>query len=493
LADASAADVRRSVAAVGDLPRPEHCRSSDIVVADPALRERFAALEAASKLAHNGEAMKLARELVDATSDGSDPVGSVRAQLGLGLVLAEAEENADAEVELSTAFFAAVALGDETSASEAAHELAHLYTFALARYDDAETWIRHAEAHARTDEDRFTAALAAAHLEYARGGYEDACTAFERALELPGVSATQRAALHYDLGFTRHLQGKSTEAAAQLERAGELFERELGATHPEVGDVLLARSEVAVVRGDLVLARELAERGLAILEDAYGSEHTSVANALTHLADTMPGPEHDQHALALLERALAIVERTRGVDNPATGAVLTDLANRRAAMGDHARALVETERATRMSEAVLGEHPFLAASLHNYARELESVGRRDEAIAAWTRSIAMRERLLGPDDPGLMPPLSGLGRAELAAGRRREAVTALERAWGIAETHRIESHVTGVVAWHLARAIDVDDRERALVLAREALRRVRADPQLRADLPLEIERWIAER
>ena len=493
LAEASAGDVLRAVSAVAELPRPEHCRTSDAVVGDPKLRERFAALEAAVQLAHNGEAMKIARELVEATSDGSDPASSVRARLGLGLVLADVEESAEAETELSAAFFAAVALGDEASASQAAHELAHLHTFALARYDDAETWVRHADAHAHTDEDRFTAALAAAHLDYARGRYDDACAAFERALELPGVSATHLASLHYDLGFTRHLQGRSDEAAAQLDRARELFERELGDTHPDVGDVLLARSEVAVVQGDVELARDLAERGLVILEDAHGPEHTAVAKALMHLADTMPASEDDARAIALLERALAIIERTRGVDNPATASVLTDLANRRAAAGDHDRALVETERVTRIAEAVLGEHPNLAASLHNYARELEFVGRHDEAIAAWTRSIAMRERLLGPDDPGLMPPLVYLGKAQLARGHRTEAVAALERAWRIAGTHGIETHVSATAAWNLALAIDDADHERALELAREALRRIRADPQLRAELPLEIERWIAER
>jgi eukaryotic-like serine/threonine-protein kinase len=491
LANASPADVRRAVAAAFDLPRPDQCRAASAFVGDPALRERFAALAAAHQLAHTGDALRIARELVAATANGSDPASAVKAHLDLGLVLAEIEDHDDAESELSTAFFAAVALGDEASATESATALAHLHTFALARFDDADTWVRHAEAHARDDDHRFTATLAAAHLEYARGRYDEACAAFTRALELPGTSRLRLAALHYDLGFTRHLQGRQDEAVAQLDRSLDLFEAELGATHPEVGDVLLARSQVAVVLGDLDGARALAERGLAIAEGAYGPDHSDVAKALTHLAETMPDPADDIRVFALLERAVAIMERTRGADNPATAAVLTDLANRRGAAGDHSRALVLGQRALRIAEESLGEHPFVAAAMHNVARELDALGRHDEARVTWTKAIALRGRLLGGDDPGLLPPLVGLGKLEIAAGRRTEGVAVLERAWAVAVAHADRSHVAGLVAWTLAQAIEPDDPTRALELAREGHARVKSDPQLRRDVAGEIERWIA--
>ncbi len=493
LDDASAADVRRAVAAVGELPRAERCRAPSASTGDPALHERFAALEAALELAHHGEAARIARELLEITADGREPIDDVHARVDLGLALDGAEDYDGAQAELSAAFYAAVALGDERHASEAANRLAHVHTFGLADFAEAETWVRHAEAHARDDESTFVASLSAAHLDYARGEYGEAASAFERLLESEVATPLRRGALHYDLGFTRHLQGRWDEAAAHLERAEVLFEGELGATHPEVGDVLLSRSQVAMATGQLALARELAEHGLAILEAAYGTEHSHVANALSHLADTMPSSADDGEALALLDRAVAIVERTRGHDHPAAAALLTDLANRRAAAGDHERALVETERAMRIAESALGEHPFFANSLHNWARELEATGHRDEAIAAWTRSIALRERLLAHDDPGLVPALVGLGKALVAAGRREEGIAALERAWTICTRHAITTHLAGSAAWNLAKAIDVTDRERALELARTALQHVREDPQLRAALPAEIERWIAER
>jgi tetratricopeptide (TPR) repeat protein/predicted Ser/Thr protein kinase len=491
LDDASAADVRRAVAAVGELPPAERCRGPDTAAGDPALHERFAALEAALELAHNGEAARIARELLEITAGNS--VDDVHARLDLGLALAGAEDYDEAQTELSAAFYAAVALGDEPHASEAANRLAHVHTFGLADLAEAETWVRHAESHARDDDAKFVTALSAAHLAYARGEYDEAGAAFERLLQPETVTPLRRAALQYDLGFTRHLQGRWDEAAAHLERAELLFESELGATHPDVGDVLLIRSQVAMAKGQLALARELAEHGLAILEGAYGTEHSNVANALSHLADAMPSSADDREALALLERAVAIVENARGRDHPAAAAMLTDLANRRAAAGDHARALVETERAMRVAESALGEHPFFANSLHNWARELEFTGHRDAAIAAWTRSIALRERLLSPDDPGLVPALVGLGKTLVAAGRRAEGIAALERAWTICTTHGVTTHLAGSAAWNLAKAIDVVDPDRALELARAALQFVRDDPQLRADLPTEIERWIAER
>jgi len=493
LGDASVADMRRAVAAIGALPRPDRCRAAPVAIADADLRERFAAFEAAFELGHNGEAARLARELVEIADERGDAVGSARARLGLGRVLEDLQDADSAHDELGAAFFAALGVGDEVTAVQAATALAHLETFGRAGYDDAESWIRHARAHLREDDvdGSFDTELAAAHLDHARGRYDEACAAFERTLAATDLSPSRRASLHYDLGFTRHLQGREPEAAAHLEQSHTLFEQELGATHPEVGDVLLVQSEIATSTGDLERARTLAEQGLAIVEDAHGPDHTDVARALAVLADTMPESTDDARAIALLERAVAIVERTRGPDHPATAAMLTDLGNRQGAAGRHAQALAILQRTIRVAEDALGDHPYTAAALHNTARELHALGRHDEARSAWTRSIAMRQRWLGEEDPGLLPALHGLGTLELAAGRRAGARAAFEHGWRIVRAHELRTPVAGMIAWGLARSIDIDDPDRALALASDALVRLRDDGK--PELVAEIHAWVRAR
>ncbi len=108
------------------------------------------------------------------------------------------------------------------------------------------------------------------------------------------------------------------------------------------------------------------------------------------------------------------------------------------------------------------------------------------ARAAYQRSLAIH-RKQDPDHPDVVPVLIGLGRAQLEAGQRSEAVATLERAAAKADAGGPATRLAGARArFQLARALwAARERPRAAALARTA--RDRLAGRREAD---EIDGWL---
>jgi Flp pilus assembly protein TadD len=62
-----------------------------------------------------------------------------------------------------------------------------------------------------------------------------------------------------------------------------------------------------------------------------------------------------------------------------------------------------------------------AARAHQLAKQLATAGRVDEAAALYRQAIAMKQRVLGPNDPEVATTLHNLALLFKAAGRAEEA------------------------------------------------------------------------
>jgi tetratricopeptide (TPR) repeat protein len=154
----------------------------------------------------------------------------------------------------------------------------------------------------------------------------------------------------------------------------------------EVGVYLWARSE-------LIQAKELHERALALDEAQFGSDHVAVANSLNNLGLVLWDLVDSAGARAVHERALAIREARLGAHHPAVaaslnnlGAALWDLAELQEARAAHERALAIMERQ-------LGDdHPAVAASLNNLGAVLVDLGELARARAVYERALEILDR-----------------------------------------------------------------------------------------------------
>jgi tetratricopeptide (TPR) repeat protein len=103
-------------------------------------------------------------------------------------------------------------------------------------------------------------------------------------------------------------------------------------------------------------------------------------------------------ARSIAERALAVTEQALGPDDPEIawrrsnlGTVLRDL-------GDLAGARTQHERALAIGEAALGpDHPTVATYRNNLGSVLQALGDLEGARLQYERGLAIGEAALGPD------------------------------------------------------------------------------------------------
>ena len=167
-------------------------------------------------------------------------------------------------------------------------------------------------------------------------------------------------------------------------------------------------------RGDLPTATIVAERALAISEQALGHEHPRTIRALNSLALVLLTQGDLAAARPLFERVVAINELTLGPDHAHTAAAVNNLALVLRGQGELAAARQLFERALSIADRALGCHHLNTAfALNNLARLLQAQCDPAAARPLFERALAIRERVLGPDHPDTVATRRAL--ADLAA------------------------------------------------------------------------------
>jgi len=231
-------------------------------------------------------------------------------------------------------------------------------------------------------------------------------------------------------------EGKSRDAATRelAERAIAIKEQALGKDHPDLTVSLSRLAAVLWGGGDLTAARSLLERALAIREKALGPDHLDVAKTQSHLGTLLREMGDYEAARSLLERALAIREKALGPDHPDVAQSLYFLASVSNDVGDYAAARSLFERSRVIREKALGpDHPDVAASLSAVASTLKLMGDYAGARPLFDRALAIQEKALRPEDPTLAVSLNNLGTLLLDLGDYRAARPLFERALAIWE------------------------------------------------------------
>ncbi|MEU5164534.1 tetratricopeptide repeat protein, partial [Streptomyces sp. NPDC020875] len=195
----------------------------------------------------------------------------------------------------------------------------------------------------------------------------------------------------------------------------------------------------------------------AVLDTATRTPHPQpLVTALTHLLHTTPdtGLLHQlrdklpDSSLALAEWAAdlttALVHHhdTPDPDLPDLAASLNNQSLRLADLGRREEALAAVTRAVTIREALAGARPDaflpdLAASLNNQSVQLGALGRLEEALTTITRATGIYETLAGARPDAFLPDLAAsLNNQSVQLGdlgRLEEALAAVTRATGIYE------------------------------------------------------------
>jgi tetratricopeptide (TPR) repeat protein len=222
--------------------------------------------------------------------------------------------------------------------------------------------------------------------------------------------------------------------AEALPIAEELLQTAEEAWGPNDSRVAVSLDDLASIRSaqnDFAAAEPLAQRALKILETAPSPDPRKVANALDTLASVYMKAGKLAEAQTFAQRALEIQEKALPPDDPDLGETLAGLASLYQMQFKYAK-YGEMEEYYKRAIAILEKangpkDPQLATVLGNFARVYSMSGRNAEAVPLFAREVAIKEAVLGPDNPNVFTERCLLAGAQEAAQQYADAEQTYQR------------------------------------------------------------------
>ncbi len=259
-------------------------------------------------------------------------------------------------------------------------------------------------------------------------------------IEQWGLVSAEAGRLLYQAGVYLRERAQYLEAERLLCKARAILEQAVGSGHPTVAECLNDLGWLYHEQGRYSEAQSLLQQALAIYEQS-GCQETRMATCLNNLAGIYWNRGSYAEAELLHQQALALRERLFGPGHPDVAESLNNLAVLYRYQGRYTGAELLLRRALAIYEQQLGpEHLYTATNLQNLALLYENQGRYIEAEPLYQRVLLIREQQLGAEHPDVAGSLSSLARLYVAQGRYTEAEPLYQRALTIRELQLGQHH-----------------------------------------------------
>lgn len=186
----------------------------------------------------------------------------------------------------------------------------------------------------------------------------------------------------YELGRTQRRLGRSETAGANLERALEIFEAELGSGAPEVAGAMVELGASYRQAGDLDLAEPMLRRAAAIREATSASNAPELLAALREVALLAFDRGDLVQAETVYRRVIAGATQSYPADSPQMADALLPMGRIYVAQGEYDRALPMFRRA--LAAASPRQRGVVLAELAETHRLL---GETAEAEDHWLQAV----------------------------------------------------------------------------------------------------------
>jgi eukaryotic-like serine/threonine-protein kinase len=308
----------------------------------------------------------------------------------------------------------------------------------------------------------------------------------EAAVVRAGDPPALRARLWFAIAAALIEQGRYDEAVPYLERARDVWQKELDPRHPDAARPLISLGNVANYTGHDDEAVRYYEEALRLREDALGSKHPDLAGPLGNLGGVYNKRGEYDRAVAYCSRALDIIDATFGPNHGNRENQLECLAEAHQGKGDlaRARALLEEGIAQGEDAPETSHYYYLLTAL---ADVLSEQGEHARALDICDKALAYFTPRVPPEHPDLALALTCRGRALVDLGQPAVARPVLERALALRAAGAPPSEM-GKTHFALARALPRTERAHALELANQALAELRTTRSTR-DIAA-VEAWL---
>jgi tetratricopeptide (TPR) repeat protein len=501
-------DITRALAALEGLPRPQRCTGDAQLStrvpepAAPGLRPRIATLR--TELLRI-EGLRLSGDAAGARA-ALDAIMPEIERLAFRPVVAEAAL-ARARIELEAGDLAAARAGalaaiHEADAAHHDHAVVEIATFLV---ETASEQGEHAQALEYAD--RATAAmqrlggqwpeleapllLARGTLAHRTGRYADALLHFQQATPLLEGHVDRFAAMSGKAAASSQL-GDISGAVAIYEAMERDVADTLGPHHPRMIEVLADRAGTHLNVGRWQDAEPVLERALEIADARLPATHRRTGQ-LVHMRGSIRQMAGEQDAaLADFRRAREIFEAAYGPVHVRVAMAHEGEAMALGALGRSDEALASMHEAYAMVREIFGDtHSRVGTSATNLVALLLHAGRFDEALDPARTAVAVQVQNLGEEHVLTARARTKLGDTLLQAGRIDDARVELERALDVFGRVQDDPRYTAIAEFKLAQVLlRRGDPTRARTLAASALERIEsADPGDAGGLAAMIREW----
>ncbi|MCG8455291.1 MAG: serine/threonine-protein kinase [Holophagales bacterium] len=259
--------------------------------------------------------------------------------------------------------------------------------------------------------------------------FEEAEAAHRRALDLRrglarekkrGIERANEAESANNLGVLLQSTRREAEARPHLERAIELFRRELGERHPRLAGALNNLGIVDRSLDSWLEAEERFREAVEIWEAAYGVDHFRPLLARRNLVNELMLRHRWGEAIDEAQRIFLTAERLADHGQRIQALRLKGTAERRA--GRYPEAVRSYRRAREIAETELGpSHPQTLRSRSSLATGLAHVGRTTEALELLEEIARAQDRTLEALHPSRLRTENAFGYVYRSSGRFTEA------------------------------------------------------------------------
>ena len=296
--------------------------------------------------------------------------------------------------------------------------------------------------------------------------------AVDLAENLYGSDDTLTARVYFNLGKYYMYAGILDSAEILINKSIAVTQIHYGNNSLKYADALEGLARIEEQRQNFPQAKYYYNEILKIRQNHPDTEDRDLGIAWENLIQVALWEKNYVEAESLAVRALRILESQPNPDLTNITSIYIDKGKALKSRGLYTQASACNLKVIEICKAAgIEMHPNIASAYNNLGVICNRVGTADEAINYFTKSIKMREQLLGRDDPDLIPSLCNLGdnyNDNLGEHHKADSLYNIAYNIGIKCFGKNHPFLSRILEQYSYIAFDLNDTSRALAYFDEA-------------------------
>lgn len=261
-----------------------------------------------------------------------------------------------------------------------------------------------------TNSEEFTKLLRdLAYIKRGNGNYDEAANLARRALEIeeeifkdPNINSAET---HYVLASILRHQKKYEMSKENQLKSLQIIEAEIDGPHPGKVSNYNNLAIIYEIQDSLNKAEYYYRKSLTMAKELYHSFHPEIANIVSNFSTVLLQQGKIDSAQVLIERAIEVTKKNRP-NHPRLGEYLSDYANIYTHSSEYPKADSLYDKSLEILRLNYKDnHPDIVSVMHNKARNLHLMGKKDEARKLLNHVVEFRQKKHNNSDDAIQEPL----------------------------------------------------------------------------------------